>query len=313
MKVYISPYELLLQKRQNRRLAGSLLLFEFPSGLTGYSDFLPWPQFKEPDLKTQLNEAKAGHGSSRWIVAQNTAFQDACARAEKRSLFLGLKIPASHFLIEDMVSFLKWDLLAEVGYKTLKVKFQGPLSRRQRTCLQSVCKLHPHFRWRLDFNGSLKCGEWEQLKEHLKFLWSRLDFIEDPFESVSRSFASEDAGVFASDWLPHPYSAGGFRIVKPSRDDLKEITKQIPSHQWKGIVFTHSEETLLGQAAAAYQAGTFYRSHPDFYTIGSFKSFSCKKSPWTFQVDFSPQFKPPGGFGLGFQRLLEKEPWRRWI
>ena len=256
---------------------GALLLFEFPSGLAGYSDFLPWPQFQEPSLKMQLNQAKAGHRSSRWRIAQGMAFKDALARAEKRSLFSGLKIPDSHFLVDDMTSFLKWDFLAETGYKIIKVKFHGPLSRKQLYRLKSVFKAYPAFRWRLDFNGSLKYKEWEVLKRQLAFLWPRLDFIEDPFESISRSFSSKDASVLASDWIPHPNAAGGFRIVKPSRDDLREVTKQIPLHLWKGIIFTHSEETLLGQATAAYQAGLFYRSYPDFYTTGAFKSFPLKK------------------------------------
>ena len=311
IQIYISPYQLELLKGGREPLKGTLLLFEFESGLKGYSDFLPWPRFGERDLWKQLEDVKNGWESERWICAKNTAFSDALARKEKRNLFFGLNIPKSHFLIEDVSSFSSWKQLEKAGYKTIKIK----LTKQQdlEKALPRIKKIHiqyPYFRWRLDFNGSLKVWQWSALKESLEFLWKHIDFIEDPFDIFPR-LSELESGPFAEDWISN-FSAIS-RIIKPSRDSLDFLTKQIPLRQWKNIVFTHSQETLLGQAATAYWAGRFYKIHPFFRQTGAFKSFSFKKSPWTFHEDKGPLFKSPSGWGLGFGDMLEKEPWKRWV
>ena len=309
MKVYISPYQLEFQ-RQKQRLQGTLLLFEFKSGLNGYSDFLPWPQFGEATLKDQLKNVKEGQKSQRWICSENTAFCDALARKERRSLFFELKIPESHFLVEDISSFSQWDCIEKAGFKTIKIKAKGFAVQKELQHIKKIYEAYPHFKWRLDFNGSLKQKEWNSLKESLKFLWNNIEFIEDPFKNP-KGFSEKEPPIFAEDWIENPNSS--FRIVKPSRDSLDFLMKQIPYRQWKGIVFTHSQETLLGQASTAYLAGKFYKDSPSFRQTGAFKSFSLKQAPWTFQENFSPVFNPPSGFGLGYGDLLEKEPWQRWI
>ena len=309
MKVYISPYQLELQNHK-RYLQGSLLLFEFKSGMKGYSDFLPWPEFGEATLKDQLKAAKHGQESQRWICSKHIAFCDALARKKKQNLFFGLKIPESHFLIEDISSFSNWDHIEKTGYKTLKIKIQQSVLQKALQQMKKVFEAYPHFKWRLDFNGSLKLKEWDSLKKDLYFLWNNLEFIEDPFENPW-NFSDKETHFFAEDWIKNLHC--GFRIIKPSRDSLDLLMKQIPLRQWKGLVFTHSQETLLGQAATAYLAGKFYRDYPTFWQTGAFKSLSLKKSRWTLQENASPFFKPPSGFGLGYGHLLEKEPWKRWI
>lgn len=288
-RVYISPYQLKLRKKEIKPLQGALLLFEFQSGLTGYSDFLPWPSFGERNLWKQLEDVKNGWESRRWICSKNIALLDALARKEKRNLFFGLNIPPSHFLIEDICSFSDWDQLEKSGFSTIKIKLKKQEIQKALPQMKKIHTRHPHWRWRLDFNGSLKIKQWSDLKESLEFLWDQIDFIEDPFPNCQGILKSKN-NLFAEDWISNPYAA--FRIVKPSRDSLSLLTKQIPFHQWKGIVFTHSKETLLGQAATAYLAGQFYKIHPSFSQTGAFKSFSLKKDPWTFQEDISPVFKP---------------------
>ena len=309
MKVYISPYQLELQKH-NRYLQGSLLLFEFKSGLKGYSDFLPWPQFGEPSLKDQLNSVKEGQESQRWICSKNIAFCDALAREKKQNLFFNLKVPESHFLIEDISSFSEWKHIEKTGYNTIKIKIRRFTYQKELPQIKKVYEAYPHFKWRLDFNGSLNFKEWDALKKALYFLWSNIEFIEDPFKNP-KGFFGPETHLFAEDWIENRHY--GFRIVKPSRDSFDFLMKQLPLRHWKGIVFTHSHETLLGQAATAYLAGRFYKIYPSFWQTGAFKSLSLKKSRWTFQEDISPFFKPPSGFGLGYGHLLEKEPWKRWI
>lgn len=309
-RVYISPYQLKPHKKEIKPIQGALLLFEFQSGLTGYSDFLPWPSFGERNLQQQLEDIKNGRESMRWIRSKNIALLDALARKDRRNLFFGLHIPRSHFLVEDIFSFSDWNLLEKSGFRAIKIKLK---KREIQNALPRIKKIHiryPHWRWRLDFNGSLTIKQWKDLRESLEFLWDHIDFIEDPFPNSQGIWKSKNS-LFAEDWISNPHAA--FRIVKPSRDSLSLLTKQIPLRQWKGIVFTHSQETLLGQAATACLAGQFYKIHPSFSETGAFKSFSFKKDPWTFQEDTSPVFKPPSGWGLGYGNLLKKEPWKRWV
>ena len=309
MKVYISPYQLELKGRSGS-LQGALLLFEFQPDLKGYADFLPWPRFGEKPLREQLEDFRKGKKSARLSQLKKIALCDALARKEKRSLFYGLKIPDSHFLIEDVSSFSHWEQVREAGYRIIKVKVRPKGFQNQIKKLKEGRQALPHCRWRLDLNGSLNFSEWNSFKKSLQFLWDQIEFIEDPFKNPG-NISGGDSLKIAEDWFVHPKSA--VRIVKPSRDSLDSLVRQIPHRQWKSIVFTHSQETLLGQAATAWQAGEFYRKHPSFWRIGAFKCYSFKKHKWTLNEKNHPVFKSPSGFGLGYGALLEKEPWKRWI
>ena len=309
MKVYISPYQLEF-KNGSGCLQGALLLFEFQPDLKGYGDLLPWPQFGEKPLKDQLEDLKKGKESTRLVQLKKTALCDALARKEKRSLFSGLKIPDSHFLIEDISSFSGWDEVGEAGYQIIKVKIRPAGFQKQLKGLKEGSRALPHCGWRLDLNGSLSQGGWDSFKKSLQFVWNKIEFIEDPFKNP-KNFSGRDNLMFAEDWISHSQST--VRIIKPSRDSLDSLIQQIPRHQWKKIIFTHSQETLLGQAVTAWQAGTFYKNYPSFRQTGAFKCYSFKKHKWTLSEKIHPVFKTPSGFGLGYGPLLEKEPWKRWV
>ncbi|MCY4513471.1 MAG: hypothetical protein OXB86_07260, partial [Bdellovibrionales bacterium] len=155
MKVYISPYQLEFKNRSSF-LQGVLLLFEFQPDLKGYADFLPWPRFGEKSLEKQLEDFRKGKESARLSQLKKIALCDALARKENRSLFYGLKIPDSHFLIEDVSSFSHWEQVEEAGYRIIKVKVQPKGFQNQIKKLQEGSQALPHCRWRLDLNGSLR-------------------------------------------------------------------------------------------------------------------------------------------------------------
>ena len=379
ISLFISPYGLEtvrqtpphregLQGGGGERLCGALLLVEFAPGFAGYSDFLPWPRFGERSLREQLKGMKNGRFSARGFCALKTAFLDAKARAAKRSLFFGLKIPDSHFLITSPpVSWKGWEYPIRAGYKTIKLKFRGFADfLTALPQLQQTAEAHPDLQWRLDFNGSLKSlKEWRALRRRLNFLQDRTEFfIEDPFPpgaTAADRLSQKDRACIADDWTGAPWTGAkrletrgcnpqapsfflknlpaaarrapgkraatgtafskteatsaathcakaGFRVIKPLRDDFTDSSLTL---FYQGIVFTHGMETLLGQAAAAFWAGRFYRRRPAYFRTGAFKCLSLKKSAWTFHEDEGPVFNVPSGFGLGFRSLLEKEPWRK--
>ena len=309
MKIYISPYELEFQNGSNR-IQGALLLFEFTSDLKGYGDFLPQPGFGEKTLKDQLKDLRQNKESVRFTQVKKIAFHDALARREKRSLFSGLKIPDSHFLVENLASFSHWNRVEEKGYRTIKVKIRRRDFQKQLKRLREGSAFLPDCRWRLDLNGSLNCQEWDSFKKSLQFLWNKMDFIEDPFKNPG-GFTGKDSSLFAEDWISFPQ--GAVQIVKPGRDSIDGLIRQGIHGFRKKIVFTHSRETLLGCSATAWSAGRFYRKHSSFWMTCALKCRSFKKSRWTRNEDESPVFTPPFGFGLGFDRLLKKEPWKRWM
>ncbi len=302
-KLFISPYK--LQRERGASLKGALLSFDFGSNLKGYSDFLPWPSFnKEAPLLQQLRQIQKGQLSLRFLIARHNAFLDAKARSQKRSLFFGLKIPKSHFLIEDLSCFkktnLKWDPAI------IKVKLQPHKKAEQIQHLKNLNQQIPGVKWRLDLNGR----SWREWKAPLKFLKSNIDFIEDPLLEKDL-FKGSDHRLFAEDWLSLP--SAQIKIVKPSRDRIDLLIKNPSFSRWKRVIFTHSKDHLFGQAIAGFWAGQFYKLYPRFFETGAFVFSGLNKIKAYHLAENSKGFIPPAGFGFGFGDFLKKEPWVRWI
>ena len=249
-KLYISPYTLQFKNKKlfPHSLEGSLLAFDFGSDLLGYSDFLPWPAFGgEQSLFHQLTQIQQGHFSNRFLIAKHNAFLDAQARQEKRNLFFGLKIPPSHFLIEDLLNFDKEKQIQEKGFKTVKVKLKAQKIPQQTDKLKSLYSELRSVKWRLDLNGQ----SWSAWKHILNVIKEGLDFIEDPF--LDTGFQKGFKELFAEDWIPYPLFS--IKIAKPSRDSLESLLKGTASSQWQRVVFTHSFDHPLGQIISAFWAG----------------------------------------------------------
>ena len=147
-KLFISKYQLKFKNSQKAGLNGCLLLFDFGSGLRGYSDFLPWPLYGEKTLEEQLKDIQAGKFSRRFLIAKQQAFIDAKARREKRNLFFSLKIPSSHFLIENLLEFkFSKNILA---FQIIKVKLKPYKILEQIKILKELSQLLKKVKWRFD-------------------------------------------------------------------------------------------------------------------------------------------------------------------
>ena len=243
--MYISPYKLQFKDKKFSSLQpeGTLLAFDFGSGLIGYSDFLPWPCFGEKPLSEQLKDLKKRKESLRFLIAKNNARIDALARLEGRNLFYGLKIPASHFLIENILFFTNWKEIIDWDYKYVKLKL-NPLSFSQQVeKLKCFASCFPSLKWRLDLNGKTSWSFW---KKQLHFMEEQIDFIEDPLEN------EEDNPLFAEDWFPKKKAR--IRIVKSSREENKILTNGLGFSRWKRIIFTHSWDHPVGQIMSAFWA-----------------------------------------------------------
>lgn len=306
-QLYISKYKLRFRNNNGKPpfLEGALLAFEFQKGLVGYSDFLPWPTFGEQNLFQQLNQMKKGLFSQRFEIAKYNAFLDAQARALKKNLFFGLKIPASHFLIEDLLSFKNPEWIFKKGFQIIKVKLKPYEISKQISALKKLNSSLKNIRWRLDLNG----GKWETWKNHLEFLHKAIDLIEDPLLEKKLQTA-QSCNLFAQDWLNS--SSFPIKIVKPSKDCLKNLIKQLAFFRWKRLIFTHSLDHPLGQVVSAFWAGQFYKNYSRFFETGAFVSSSLVHVD-SYPLKIQPNFSAPSGFGFGFGDSLEKEAWKRWI
>ena len=295
-KLFISKYQLKFKKAQRAVLKGCLLLFDFGSGLKGYSDFLPWPLYGERTLKEQLKDIQCGKFSQRFLIAKQQAFLDAKARMEKRSLFFSLKIPLSHFLIENLLEFKFSKRL--FAFKIIKVKLKPFKILEQVKILKDLNLLLKKVKWRFDLNQT-DWTEWESL---LFFLKDRIDFIEDP----ERSFGPD---LLAEDWISLPFTK--IKIVKPARDSFSCLAKQ--QLRWKRIVFTHSFDHPLGQVSSVFWAGLFYKYYPQFFETGGFLDFQLKPVK-AYEIESKGDFFiAPKGFGFGFSKALKNENWQEWI
>ena len=296
IQLFISKYQLKAKSSYDTFVEGCLLLFDFGGGLRGYSDFLPWPLYGEKTLSEQLEDIKHGSFSSRFLIAKEQAFIDAKARRERKNLFFSLKIPPSHFLIENLHDFhFSKEIL---DFKFIKVKLKSDKVLDQVKILKKLNHILKNIKWRFDLNGK----SWKPWSASLSFLKNQIDFIEDPKETEPRAFLAED-------WRFNPYSR--IKIVKSSRDSLKDLVRGWPC--WKRIIFTHSFDHPLGQATSAFWAGLFYKYYPRFFETGAFINTSFIKLR-NYELNFKgDSLIVPSGYGFGFSKALENENWRRWL
>ena len=309
IKVYISPYQL-KTKYSSHIFKGCLLLFDFQKDLVGYSDFFPRNDLGDLCYETELENLKKGTESLAFMRARELAFQDAQARKDKRNLFYGLKIPESHLLINDISSFKEVEKISKFQYKILKAKLSFNKLKRQVQAIKEIHSFFPFLKWRLDFNGKLLLPQWKLWEKELHFLHNQIDFIEDPF-FYSADFKRTSPPYFAEDWKKNPYSS--IYIAKPSRYPYSFLIKQVVRSCWKRIVFTHNLNHPLGQVADVLCAAQFYYTQPHFAETGGFHCSLYEENDFTIPASQSATFAPPYGFGLGFEYVLNKQKWKRWV
>lgn len=304
IKISISPYTLEYKAFPQWKLKGTLLALDFKSLGRGYSDFLPWPGFGEKPLSVQLQDIKKGIFSQRFLISRHNAFLDAKARAERKNLFFGLRIPDSHFLISDLSLFKERDWVLLKDFSFVKVKLKPSQIKEQVKRIHFFSQKFKNLKWRLDLNGQ----DWSLWKSHLGFLKSKIDFVEDPLWT---KISKEKKALFAQDWSSSSYSQ--IKIVKPSRDFIEKLTSHKNFSLWKRIVFTHSLDHPLGQNISAFWAGTFYKRFPRFFETGALKGpLPLSLKAYTKQISLGKTFSAPGGFGFGFSKALEEENWEPW-
>lgn len=304
MKIWTHSYELKSQHSHFKSRAGVLLKVEWALHQTGYSDLHPWPEFGEEPLDTHLEKLSRFEFTRLSEISLEFNFIDRELRHLKRNAFLGLIIPRSHRLIEDLAS-VDSDLLKdwhEQGFTHVKAKVGRDLKSELRD-LKNLIPATP-FHWRLDFNGRLEAGEligfWREIPDDLKL---RIDFVEDPVNAAKLALN----GPWADDW--RKLAGARVRVVKPARETVDDVGA------YARVIFTHSLDHPLGQVCAAWTASKYYWQHPkrtEVCGLGMSGIYEPNEFSKLWPSD-GPRLKPTSGFGLGFGEILESIKWQRLV
>lgn len=260
----------------------------------GYSDLLSWDLFQDPPLNVLMDWLR--QGSTHPLLAQTKALaiEDLSARVCGVSLFVGLEVPASHWLCRTF-SPAELEAAADEGFVCFKLKVSDDIS-----ALAAWFAAVPRgSRVRLDLGSSSPAVAKAAIEIAERFEGA-IDFIEDP-RLPTRLVRAADR---------QESEAAAVQVWKPAREAKDSfVTRAQRSPRW--LVTTYLGHPL-GNGAAAYEAAVLNREYPGRLGLGGLlshrfyaaDSFSHRLAPT------GPRWQSPGGTGFGFDDLLEKLNWK---
>ncbi|RYD33091.1 MAG: hypothetical protein EOP87_11645 [Verrucomicrobiaceae bacterium] len=281
----------------------------------GYGCIHPWPELGDPTLDKCLADLA---GERRWPIVRRAvrcAEFDRTARGFENSLFEEMEVPKSHATLAkgDVAEIA---LAVEAGFTTIKLKAGRDLTR-EAAFLKDMAVEYPALKWRLDFNEAL---EPEQATDFLTGLGDKvrgaIDFVEDPCpysESAWKELWKRTRVRLAVDHEAAPLSsAAQVMVIKPAIDEPFLLGEAAIAHSQR-VVMTSYMDHPVGQAFAAWEAARLELQFPGLVGLCGLQThhlfepdeFSEALGPW------SPDFKIPDGLGLGFDDLLDAQPWTR--
>lgn len=308
MKLDVSPYEITFKGKRGIR-QGALLRFFFADLGYGYADCHVWEELGDLSLKRQLQLLIQDQMTPITEQAFFFAKLDAEARSEGRSLFTGLSIPQSHFLILDMEDYPSLEKAIQAGFTHFKVKM-GMELEKELVQLKRLLECS-EVKVRIDFNERLTLPRYEWFLEQMGTNLNRVDFIEDPIpfeESIwmklQKKYPVSLACDRKCDQAFDRAEVARVIVIKPS------IQKYSPKEVSQRVVITSYLGHPLGQSAAAYSAALFQKKFPvDICGLLSHQVY--ESTPFSEELTCQgPYLMPCRGTGFGFDQLLEKLRWQ---
>ena len=296
-----------------------MLKCEFTNGLVGHADLHPWPEKGEQPLHLHLKKLK----NHQWTVltrrAVELAKQEALFCSKNCSLINHLKIPLSHYLIQDIENFTykQAEQLILQGFKIFKIKLGRPLDSQSKKWLKMLKAFRSCILWRVDFQDELSIFQWTQWKN--KFLLNtsleRIDFLEAPFNYQESLWKKNQHLPLALDvWNTKPQVLPAAVVVwKPSRKSEEALLKQWAKGLCKRVVFTHCLAHPVDQLFTAFSAGQFYKTHPRAGEVCGLVQTGVYEPNAFSLLEKGPEFTYPAGPGLGFDELFKKLQWKKWV
>jgi O-succinylbenzoate synthase len=295
---------------KRREFEGALIRID-----DGFGCIHPWPELGDPTLAKCLADLA---GARRWPIVRRAvrcADYDRVTRASEESLFEEMEVPASHATLAKQDT-AELERAVEAGFSVVKLKCGRELEKEGRF-IDAMTTEHPTLKWRLDFNESLTLDDATAFLSGLaEKTRAAIDFVEDPCpysESAWKQLRCSTRVQLAVDRESAPLSsAAQVMVVKPAVDEPYLLGEAALTNSQR-VVMTSYMDHPFGQAFAAWEAARLALQFPGLVGICGLQThhlfeadaFSELLGPWV------PEFKPPGGTGLGFDELLEALPWTR--
>lgn len=281
----------------------------------GFACLHPWPELGDPPLGRCLEDLQ---GARRWPIVRRAM---RCAREDADARFIGdplleeIDVPRSH-------ATLPWQderiIERAVEREFDRVKFKvGSDPEKESRFLVAMAERHPKLRWRLDANEMLSPDAADRFLAGLPAeLLRRIDFFEDPSpyseEPWQRLWTSHRVPLAVDREAAPGRTAARVVVVKPALDEPWLLAEAAAS-RGQQVVVTSSMEHPLGQVFAAWEAAKLQVQFPGLVGVCGLQThhlftpsdFAERLGRW------GPEFRSPGGTGLGFDDLLEKLPWKR--
>lgn len=314
MKIEYSLYSLFPKNNKSiySERKGALLKVEFENHLVGYADCHPWPEWGDKPIEEQLENLKHRHTTPLTRCSLKYARLDAEARHKNESLFIHKRLPISHFLVTDFLSFTKEDCenIEKQGFTHLKIKL-GNFLAQEIAHLLFLFK-NTSLKLRLDFNEKLSLEEYKAFLNAIEPIQQKIDFIEDPIPFDAQiwkelralypiSLACDKHALAAMHW---PDSAD-ILVVKPAIENIEQFERVKEK-----VIITSYLDHPLGQLNAALIASELDINEQKVHGLLSHHSYQEN----SFSSDLAqsgPFFSFPYGTGLGFDEKLSKIKWHK--
>lgn len=333
MKLSCSPYKCIYTYNLNtlnkdKISNGFLLKCEFRELGTGYSLLHSHPelgQVSSTEILNQFKEEKSYHPLLK--NALRIAKIDAYFRQKKQWALDGLKIPASHFLVQDIEDFTQKDIQQyfQMGFSKFKLKLGPHNFSKLNDFVTNTNKVSTKIKLRLDFNASFSLHNFaHKLVQNLQLLQQNCDFIEEPFAFDFDAYIalSEKHHLnFAIDHLhqnldldteaKNLYSFSPIILaIKPSADPLPTI-KNILQSRPSDFYVSHNMDHPLGMQIASYFAALWSKQFPDHaLENGLLNPSLLPVENYPVHKTEKPFFLPQTGLGFGYDSALSNEDWQ---
>jgi len=290
---------------------GALLRVDAAGRAVGYADVHPWEELGDLPLTEQLAKLSLGETTNLTRASLAFAALDGAARAEGRSLWDGLTVPSSHFLLPgaaDAVPEALEGALGE-GFTGFKLKVGGEQDAEEQVLLslaRRLAEVDGEPRLRLDYNEALTASEFAARMARQDALRPVLDFVEDPcpFDADTWWELSQTTGAtLALDRAAdtHAGAFAGTLIHKPAR-----FGPEPPLTTARRVVVTTYLDHPFGQLTAAWVAARLAPGE----THGLVSHRAYARNAFSEQLGWhGPHLTLPGGTGFGFDEELARLDW----
>jgi O-succinylbenzoate synthase len=348
MQLSYAPYTLTAKHSLGRHQQGSperegaLIRIANKHDVFGYADLHPWTELGDPSLAEQLQLLRNFRPHELAQRSLALALLDANARTAGLNLLENAVLPPSHALVTDFLQdssgFGELLRLEAEGFTRFKFKLGRDFGAEAKRLNDWSAIAHSSSLLRLDFNSSLAPGQflnfWRALSEQTQ---ARVEFIEDPEpwsapawaevfgqldkKEKSPSFALDRLSTSQLQELESQVSKVGtepssksvsfqFMILKPAVQDPGRLVDLAAKTNSRLIVTSYLDHPV-GQMGAAYLASTVLSRTQPPETCGLLSHFAYERTDFSEQISSQgPQLFSTEGTGVGFDQLLEEQPWQ---